>query len=70
MKGHSRLLARPWMLAVGAVVFIAGHVIFFSHFRHTGVSLALVAGLALVLIAKHLGLLGSLYAWLRRHSRR
>ena len=69
MKGHSRVLTRPWMLLIGAVVLIAGHVIFFNRLRHAGVSIAVISGLVLLAIAKHLGLLGSLYGLLRRRSR-
>ena len=69
MNGHSRLLTRRWMLPVGVVVLIAGHVIFFNRLRHAGVSLAVVSGLVLLAIAKHLGLFGPLYALLRRRSR-
>lgn len=69
MKGHSRVLTRPWMLLIGAVVLIAGHVIFFNRLRHARVSIAVISGLVLLAIAKHLGLLGSLYGLLRRRSR-
>jgi uncharacterized membrane protein YecN with MAPEG domain len=67
-KGHSRL-ARTWMLPLGAVVLIVGHVIFFDRLRHAGASLAVVSGLALLVIAKHLGVLGSLYSVFRRRFR-
>ena len=69
MKGHTRLLTRRWMVPIGVVVFIAGHAIFFNRLRHAGVSLAVVSGLVLLAIAKHLGLFGPLYALLRRRSR-
>jgi len=69
MKGHSRWLNRSWMLRLGVVVLIAGHLIFFNRLQHAGVSLAVVSGLALLVIAKHLGLLGSLYTLFRRRSR-
>ena len=67
MKG--RLLAHPLMLAVGAAVLIAAHVIYFILLHRAGVPLAAVSGLALLIIAKHLGLLGPLYGLLRRRSR-
>jgi hypothetical protein len=57
------------MLPVGVVVLIAGHVIFFNRLRHAGVSPAVVSGLALLVIAKRLGLLAPLYALFRRRSR-
>ena len=69
MKGDNRLLTRRWMLPIGVVVLLAGHVIFFNRLRHAGVSLAVISGLVLLAIAKHLGLFGPLYALLRRRSR-
>lgn len=69
MKPHSRQLARPWMLTLGMVVLIGVHVFFFNRLRHAGVSLVVVSGLALLVIAKHLGVLGPLYTLLRRRSR-
>ncbi|HEV3481030.1 MAG TPA: hypothetical protein VGR97_01740 [Candidatus Acidoferrales bacterium] len=57
------------MLPLGVVVLIASHLIFFNHLRHAGVSLAVVSGLALLVIAKHLGVLGPVYTVLRRRSR-
>ena len=69
MKGHGRLLGRPWTLLLGGAVLIAGHVFFFNHLRHAGASLAVASGLGLLMIAKHLGVLGSLHSVLRRRSR-
>ena len=54
---------------MGVVLLIAGHVIFFNRLRHAGLSLAVVSGLAVLAIAKHLGLLGPLYSLFRRRSR-
>jgi hypothetical protein len=69
MKGHSCWLTRSWMLLLGVVVLIAGHVIFFNHLRHAGLSLAVVLGPALLAIAKHLGLLDTPCSQFRRRSR-
>jgi hypothetical protein len=69
MKAHSRLLTFRWMLPFVVVVLIAGHVILFNHLRHAGASLPVVSGLALLVIAKHLGVLGPLYTLFRRRSR-
>lgn len=57
------------MLAAGAVVLIAVHMIFFERLRHAGVSFAVVSGLILLLIAKHLGLFGSLFGLVRHGPR-
>ena len=69
MKGHTRWLTRSWMLPLGIVVLVAFHLFFFNRLRHAGVSLAVVSGVVLLAIAKHLGLFGSLYGLLRRRSR-
>ena len=66
---NSRLLTRSWMLPLGVVALIAGHVIFFNRLRHAGLSLAVLSGLAVLAIAKHLGLLGSLYTLFRKRIR-
>jgi VIT1/CCC1 family predicted Fe2+/Mn2+ transporter len=66
MKTHSRL--RTWMLPIIVVVLIAAHVIVPYLLLHTGVSVAIVSGAAILVAIKHLGLLGSLYALLRRRS--
>ena len=71
MKGHSRLLTLRWMLALGAVVLIAGHaVIFYYILRHRTLSAALVSGAIILVVINHVGLLGPLYALFRRRSRR
>jgi hypothetical protein len=69
MKGHTRWRTRSSMAPFGIVVLVAFHALFFNRLLQAGVSLAVVAGLALLAIAKHLGLLGSLYGLLRRRSR-
>lgn len=61
-----RLLAHPVMLTVGAAVLVTAHVIYFILLHRAGVPLAVVSGLAVLIIAKHLGLLGPLYGLLRR----
>lgn len=68
MKGHGRPLMRLWMIAVGVLMLIAGHVLFFNRLRHAGLSLVMISGLAVLAIAKHLGLFGSLYRLSRRGS--
>lgn len=69
MKRHGHLLARSLMLPLGVVVLIAGHVLFFNRLRHAGASLAVVLGLVLLVITKHLGVLGPLYTLFHRRSR-
>ena len=70
MKVQSGLLSRPRLLLLGVVVLVAGHVFFFNRLWHAGVSLPVLSGLVLLLIVKHLGALGPLYAFFRRRFRR
>jgi membrane protein YdbS with pleckstrin-like domain len=70
LKGHSRLNIRLWMALVGVVVLIAGHgIILYYVSSYTALSAAIVSGVILLVMVKHLGLLGSLYALFRRRSR-
>jgi hypothetical protein len=74
MKRHRRLLTRTVMLSVGVVVLIAGHAIILSYaLSHTALSAAVVSGVMILVVIKHLGwfavLLGPLYALCRRRSR-
>ena len=69
MKEYSRQVTHPLLMLLGGVVLIASHVIFFNRLRHAGVSLAVVSGLALLVIAKHLGVVSSLYTLIRRRFR-
>jgi hypothetical protein len=70
MKGHTRLLSRPWMLPVAVVALIAGHVILYYSLRHTILSAAVVSGVIILVAIKHLGFLSPLYALFRLRSRR
>ncbi len=58
---------RIWMLAVLAVMLIAGHgIILYYASSHLALSAGLVSGLILLIVIKHLGLLGPAYALFRR----
>lgn len=70
MKGHSSLLTRTWMLPVAVVVLILGHVLLPYLLSHTALSVAVASGVTILVLIQHLGLLGPLYALLRRRSRR
>jgi hypothetical protein len=70
MKVHSRPLWRPWMVFFGTVALIAAHVTILRHvLLHATLSAAVVSGLAILVLIKHLGLIGSLFAVVRRKSR-
>jgi len=71
MTGYSPLRARTWMLAVGVIVLIAGHGIILYYFAsHVTLSAAVVSGAIILMVIKHLGALGSVYALFRRRTRR
>jgi hypothetical protein len=70
MTVRSRLFKRSWMLPVGAVVLIAGHATILHYvLPHAALSAAVVAGVIILVVIKHLGLFGSLFALFRRQSR-
>jgi hypothetical protein len=58
MKGHSRLLARSWMLSLGVVLLIAGHGTVYSILRHMALPAAVVLGGILLSVITHLGIGG------------
>jgi len=66
MKGH-RVPGRSWMVVVIAATLIAGHGFFLYYVSsHLVFSAVVLWGLIAVVVIKHLGLLGSLYALVRR----
>jgi len=70
MNVHGRPRMRPWMLMVAAIGLVAGHSVVLSYgLSHAALSTAVVSGVIVLIVIKHLGLLGSLYAVIRRRSR-
>ncbi len=65
---HSRM--RPWMLLVPVgVIGLAVHaVILYRVLPHTALSAGVVSGAVVLIVLKHLGLLGPLYGLFRRRS--
>jgi hypothetical protein len=71
MNGPSRPLTRPWMPLVGAVILIAAHALVRRYaLPHKGLSSAVVAGVMIFVVIKHLGFLRHLYAMFPRRSGR
>ena len=67
-NGHGHLFKRKWLLAAAVVAIIAVHGIVLQYVAsHLRLSTAAIAGVVIVVMVKHLGLLGPLYAWLRRY---
>ena len=71
MRRHSPLRARAWMLAVGVIILIAGHGVILYYFAsHVTLTAAVVSGAVILLVIKHLGMFGSVYALFRWRARR
>jgi hypothetical protein len=67
MNTHKRL----WMLLAGAIILIAGHGLILYYFSsHLALSATAITGVIVLVIVKHLGLLGPLYAIVRKVWRR
>jgi hypothetical protein len=67
MKRHRVPGLRSWLLVVIAAVLIAGHGFFLYYVSsHLVLSVAILWGVAAGVVIKHLGLLGSFYALIRR----
>ena len=69
------LRSRPWPLAVVVIGLVAGHLILFhvlrhSHVSHIALPPAVVVGLVLLMIAKHVGILAALLRSLHVRFRR
>jgi hypothetical protein len=57
------------MLPLLVVALIAGHAILYYVVSHKVLSAAVASGVIVLVVVKHLGLLGPFYALLRRRSR-
>ncbi|HEX2481575.1 MAG TPA: hypothetical protein VHQ69_06805 [Methylomirabilota bacterium] len=68
MKAHDRLRTRPWVLLVlvAGIGLVAHSVVLYYALSHTALSTAVVSGGIALMVIKHLGLLGPLYALFRR----
>ena len=70
MTGHRRLLMRPGRSLIIVAILIVGHgiaVYFVS--SHMTLSAAALSSVLILIVIKHLGLLGALFALFRRRSR-
>ena len=67
MSGHSLFRGRIWILALLAVLLVVGHgIVLYYASSHLALSAGLVSGVVLLIVVKHLGLLGPAYALFRR----
>lgn len=72
MKGPDHLRMRSWMLLVpvGVVVLATHSVVLYYVVSPTALSAAVVSGVIALIVIKHLGLIGPLYALFRRRPKR
>jgi hypothetical protein len=64
---HLSSRRRLWILAVLLIVLVAGHgAVLYYLSAHVVLSAAVLSGAIIVLVTKHVGLLGPLYALFRR----
>jgi nitrate/nitrite transporter NarK len=70
MTGHDRIPSRRWLLLALAVVLIASHALVLRFaLQHKSLSASVAAGVMILVVMTHLGLLSRLYALFRRRSR-
>lgn len=71
MKAPDPTRTRPWLLLVGVIVLVTGHVVaLYYGLSLAALSAAMVTGVIVLIVIKHLGLLGPLYDLFRRRPRR
>jgi hypothetical protein len=70
MMGHSLTRGRVWILAVLAILLIAVHgsILYYAS-SHMALSTGIIAGIVVLVVIKHLGLLAPVLALFRRHQR-
>jgi hypothetical protein len=65
------MLTRRWLLLVLAVVLIYSHALVVRYaLQHRSLSAAAAAGVVILVVMTHVGLLGHLYSLLKRRFRR
>jgi uncharacterized membrane protein HdeD (DUF308 family) len=69
MTAHERPRMRRWMLLSGGIALLAGHsVILYYVQSHVALSAAVLSGVVVLIVIKHVGVLAPLYAAVRRRS--
>lgn len=64
------MFARPWLLLALAIVLISSHALVLRYaLQHKSLSVITVAGVMILVVMTHLGLLSRLFAFFRRRSR-
>lgn len=74
MKDHAYLPARKWALPLGLVALVGGPIAVYFVLTYAGLSAAAVLGVVILMLLKHLGLLGAVlgptYGFFRLRRRR
>ena len=65
---HGRFPKKNWMYAALVIMLIAAHGVMFYHVI-SRLAWSVILGLALLILLKHIGLFGPIYAFLKRRSR-
>ncbi len=69
MTAHKRPRMRRWLLVSVGIVLLAGHSVILYYVQpHVALSAAVLSGVVVLIVIKHLGLLAPLYAAVRRRS--
>jgi len=69
MTRHRLSKIRLWIVLLGVAVLVAAHgVILYYAASHTALPFALASGVLLLVVVKHLGLFGPVFALVRRRS--
>jgi len=66
MKVFSRIVARPWAMIAAVIILFATHGLAFYFLRHLRLSAAVVFGVLVLVVVKHIGAFSSLYALFRK----
>lgn len=70
MSDHRRLVARAWMVPVAGIVLVGSHLILYVLRSHLALSAAVVSGVIVLLVIKHVGLLSAVLVPLASRFRR
>jgi hypothetical protein len=62
----SRIFALPWTMIAAVVILLAAHGLAFYFLPHLGLSVVVVSGIMVLVVIKHIGAFGSLYALFRK----
>ena len=65
---HGGVLKKSWMFAALVIILIAVHGVMFYHII-SRTAWSVVLGLVLLILLKHVGFFGPIYAFLKRRSR-